>query len=488
MHREGRAVATAGPVVVVGAGASGVLSAAALLRARHATVLVERDTSWSTGPAFATADPQHLLNVPAGMLSADAGQPCDFVDWAAARERGVSAHSFLPRRLYGEYLRQSLDSAARGAHPVALSRVTAEAIRVDTASTKHRDRGPVRVELRGGRSLLAAHVVLALGNPPSRALACDVETVIDDPWSIGSSKRIRPDDSIVIVGSGLTAVDVTLTLAGRGHRGPIRMVSRHGLLPRTHAPRTPRVIAVPDRATAPTARALLAWIRAAIPDAGGDWRGVFDALRPSTNEIWRRLPEQERARLVRHLSRYWEVHRHRIAPEIGRAVTGLVESGRVNLAFGTVTRIERGTHRACRVVVLDARGAPSTLEARWVINCTGPNFDLRESASLLVRSLFDSGAARPGPLGHGLDVTRDGALIDRSGRVSSVMSVVGPMRRGADWETTAIPEIRMQADALAGRLLSARRATGARVAPRRSRAAGASVDRQTALAGTEIAS
>jgi len=488
MERERRAGASARPVVVIGAGASGVLSAAALLRARHATVLVERDASWSTGPAFATEDPQHLLNVPARMLSADTGHPGDFVEWAAARQPDVSAHSFLPRRLYGEYLRQSLESAAQAARPVAFSRVTAEAITVETACTKHHDRGSVRVELRGGRSLLASHVVLALGNPPSRALARDVDTVIEDPWSIGSSNRIRPDDSIVIVGSGLTAVDVTLTLAGRGHRGPIRLVSRHGLLPRTHAPRPQRVIAVPDWEPAPTARALLAWIRTAIVEAGGDWRGVLDAVRPSTNEIWRRLPDQERARLVRHLSRYWEVHRHRIGPEVGRAVSALVESGRVNLAVGTVTRIERGTHRGCRVVVLDARGAPSTLEARWVINCTGPNFDLRESASLLVRRLFDNGAARPGPLGHGLDVTPDGALIDRSGRVSAVVSVVGPMRRGADWETTAIPEIRMQADALAGRLVSARPATGPRVPPRSSRPSGASLDRRRTLAGTETVS
>jgi uncharacterized NAD(P)/FAD-binding protein YdhS len=490
MEHGSRGAGAEGNVVVVGAGASGVLSAAALLRARCSAVLVERDGSWSTGPAYATQDPRHLLNVPAGKLSADSTRPCDFVDWASTRERGVSAHSFLPRRLFGEYLRHSLEGAERAARPVALSKVSAEVTRIDVGCAKNRDRGPVRVELRGGRALLAAHVVLALGNPPSRALARDVDGVIDDPWSVGSSELVDSDDAVVIVGTGLTAIDAALTLTGRGHRGPIRMISRHGLLPRTHDPRCPRPLAAPD-APVPTARALVAWIRTAVADAGGDWRSVVDAIRPQTNDIWRRLPETERERLLRHAARHWEVHRHRVAPQVGRAVEALVGSGRLELSVGAVTCVERGTRDACRVVVRDARGMRSGFEAAWVINCTGPNFDLRDSASPLIRSLLRSGVARPGPLDQGLDVTRDGALIDRSGRVSSVVSVVGPLRRGAEWETTAIPEIRAQAETLATRVEAARRFRSPRGighgSPAVHHVARDGFDRRPELSGTEVA-
>ncbi len=489
MEHGRRRVHASGDVVVVGAGASGVLSAAALLRARLGAVLVERDESWSTGPAYATDNLRHLLNVPAGKLGAETRRPLDFVEWAAEREPNVSAESFLPRRLYGEYLRHSLDAAERAAQPVALSRVTGEVIGLDVIRAEIGDSDAVRVELHGGRSLLAAHVVLALGSPPSRALARDVDTVIDDPWSVGTSGLIRADDSIVIVGSGLTAVDVALSLAGRGHRGPLRMVSRHGLLPRTHAARFPSALTAPEPSSAATARAALAWFRAAVADADGDWRVVVDAIRPATNEIWRALPESERARLLRHAGRYWEVHRHRVAPQIGRAVERLVDSGRLGVAAGTVTRVERGTRDACRVVVRDGRGVESRLDARWVINCTGPNFDARASASPLVRSLLHRGTARPGPLRHGLDVTRDGALVDRSGRVSPHVSVVGPLRRGAEWETTAIPEIRAQAEALAARIAPERRASRPRDDRRRStvlRASRESADSRTRT-GIEVA-
>jgi uncharacterized NAD(P)/FAD-binding protein YdhS len=290
--------------------------------------------------------------------------------------------------------------------------------------------------------------------------------------------------------SGLTAIDAALTLAGRGHRGPIRMISRHGLLPRMHDPRGPRPLAAPNAAPpAPTARALVAWIRRAIADAGGDWRAVVDAIRPLTNDIWRGLPEAERARLLRHTARHWEVHRHRVAPQVGRAVAALVASGGLELSVGTVMRVERGTRDACRVLVRDAQGTHSNLDAAWVINCMGPNFDLRDSASPLIHSLLRSGAARPGPLGQGLDVTRDGSLIDQLGFVSPVVSVVGPLRRGVEWETTAVPEIRAQAEELAIRVGAARRARrvrGARPASPASHGERTPFDRRPALSGIEV--
>ena len=469
---SGGAVTTA-DVVVVGAGASGVLAAAALLRARCSTVLVERDPSWSTGVAYSTRDPQHLLNVPAGKLSAESEHASDFMDWATGRGCGVSAHSFLPRQLYGEYLRHSLAATVRAVHPVPLTKVSGEVIRIDGGCVKRGRLGPLRVELRGGRTVLAAHVVLALGNPPSRALARGVDNVIDDPWSVGSSAQIQPGDDVVIVGTGLTAIDVALTLFGNGHRKPIRMVSRHGLLPRVHDPRGSRPLAVTGIPSEPTARALIAWIRAAIVETDGDWRAVFDALRPHSNDIWRRVPEAERARLLRHAARYWEVHRHRVAPQVGRAVDSLVDSGRLVVSAGSVSRVCRGTRDACRVEVRGAGTVESALETRWVVNCTGPNFDLRDSSAPLIRRLLRSGAARPGSLGQGLDVTCTGALVDRAGHASQRVSVVGPLRRGAEWETTAIPEIRAQAEAVAvevarattpGRVPDGSHSHGARVA------------------------
>ena len=457
---------TTRPVVVVGAGASGLLTTRALLRAGHpSVVLVERDATWSAGPAYATRDAQHLLNVPAGNLSVDGDEPLDFVDWASRRMPGVTPCAFLPRAQFGAYLRESLATTARNARHSRLVRITAAATSVDPAPSTTFDAPGPRVHLDAGRSIDAAHVVLALGNPRPRPLAGDAEHVIEDPWSPGAFDRVAPDDVVVMVGSGLTAIDVALTLVAHRQSRVLRMVSRRGLLPRAHHPqptRPPREIGR-ELPSPLTARSATAWLRAAIVEADGDWQAVFDAVRPRTNEIWSLLPERERIRLTRLAGRYWEVHRHRAAPEVATQATRLIASGRLHVGTGAVECVERVSRGASRVVVRDARGARSTIDAHWVVNCTGPDFDVRRSGGAILRGLLDRGRARSGPLGLGLDVAPDGALVDRAGRAAATVSVVGPLRRGSEWETTAIPEIRAQAEQVAARIA----ASGVPAPPRR---------------------
>jgi uncharacterized NAD(P)/FAD-binding protein YdhS len=438
------------PVVVIGAGASGHLAARALIRAGSpAVVLVERDRSWSVGPAYATRDPQHLLNVAGSKLSVDSDCPHDFVTWATRRAPETSERVFLPRSLYGEYLRDALQAAARATRSSTLTRVTGEVVAVRPAD--RRDGSDVRAEvvLADGRVIGANDVVLGLGNPPPRPLPADCDGVIQDPWSACVPGRVHPDDTVVVVGSGLTAVDVVLTLAARGHRGRLCLVSRHGLLPRAHDLSSARPTPLVDRDAIVSARSAVAWMRAAIDDADGDWRAVFDAVRHDTNAIWQRLPERERDRLLRHAGRRWEVSRHRMAPEVATRMGELVATGRVTMRVGTVTAVERGAHGKNRVQLQPSRAQASTISANWVVNCSGADFDLRRSETPLVRSLLASGIARPGPLGSGFDVCGAGALLDELGRPSSVVSVVGPLRRGVEWETTAIPDIRRHVEELA---------------------------------------
>jgi uncharacterized NAD(P)/FAD-binding protein YdhS len=456
---QGRPVGThTPPLVVVGAGASGLLCARALLRSGHpAVVLVERNPCWGAGPAYSTSDRAHLLNVPASRLSVDSARPNDFVDWAAARIGGVSASSFLPRAMYGEYLQDSLCRAERATSRAKLARITAEVVAV-VAGGRDRGDAPARLTLGDGTSICAEHVVLALGNPPPRPLPGNTPGIIDDPWSV-HARCTDADESIVLVGTGLTAVDIALSLPARGHRGPVRMVSRRGLLPRPHTARSGPDLGPDDVGSirsARSARSLLAAMRAAIAQAEGDWRAVFEAIRGDTNEIWSSLPNPERARLLRHAARYWEVHRHRMAPDVAAQMRELVASGRIQLCTGAVMRVDGTADGTSRVTVRGAAGRESTMAADWVVNCSGPNFDLRRAGSQLLCSLFTSGAARAGPLGFGLDVTADGSLIDCRGGVSSSVSVVGPLRRGVEWETTAIPDIRRQVEALAPRLVPRR--------------------------------
>jgi uncharacterized NAD(P)/FAD-binding protein YdhS len=208
------------------------------------------------------------------------------------------------------------------------------------------------------------------------------------------------------------------------------------------------------------ARELVAALRADIGLAaalGEDWRTVIDGLRPRTQALWAALPDAERARLHRHALRYWEVHRHRMAPEVADRIDRLVRSGRLRITAGRVVSVGRGPAGAMVTVRPRAGGKPRagslpaeiTLRAGAVIRCTGPAERLDSIGDALLDGLFAAGDARSGPIGLGLDVDEDGRVLDRTGRPSDTLWALGPLRRGALLETTAVPEIREQAAALA---------------------------------------
>ncbi|MBV8304292.1 MAG: hypothetical protein JOZ04_08790, partial [Acidimicrobiia bacterium] len=293
---------------------------------------------------------------------------------------------------------------------------------------------------------------------------------IRDPWARRALAAIDPDAPVLLVGSGLTAVDVALTLAGRGHRGPIDTISRHGLLPRRHAPwpvtPDPRPAITPGPGM--TTGALLRAVVRAARDAergGGDWRSVVDGLRPVTQSLWRSMPDAERRRFLRRAARVWEVHRHRMAPTVAASVDDLVASGRLVVRGGLIESVT-AEPRALTVTLRPGANASADVRVKGratrqlrvghIINCTGPSTDVAASCDTLLRSLLATGAARPDPLGLGLDVTDGGALVSGDGTPSPALWTLGPMCRGRLWETTAVPEIREQACVLATALVGER--------------------------------
>jgi len=90
-----------------------------------------------------------------------------------------------------------------------------------------------------------------------------------------------------------------------------------------------------------------------------------------------------------------------------------------------------------------------------VINCTGPEADWRRIDNTLLSSLFAQGLARPDSLFVGLDVDRDGCMLDEQGAASQSLFAIGPVRKGGLWETTAVPELRQQASDLADQVVRA---------------------------------
>jgi uncharacterized NAD(P)/FAD-binding protein YdhS len=426
-------------VVVVGGGAAGTLVTAHLLR--RATPeqpvevrVVERSGVLGPGLAYGAADPHHLLNNTATRMSAYPDDPDHLLRWCADCGIVPDRGAFLPRRTYGRYLAGLVadipETPWRRAIPVH-----GEAVRVDPA----RDGCRAVVQLSSGWTQPADTVVLALGTPPPRPVRNADFTggrYVADPWLPGALERIGGSDRVLLLGTGLTMVDVAISLA-RQHPG-VRLVatSRHGLMPRPHASQ-PVPLGAGLAAAPRTVRGLVAQFRRQLSQAdasGHDWQGVVDGVREQISGLWRELPAEERERFLRHVARRWEVHRHRMAPSVHNELEGLRASGTLTLHAG---------------------GVPDPSTFTRIVNCTGPQPVCASGWSALVDGLLSDGLARPDALGLGFDVDADGRVVRGDGSVSPELHAVGYARRGTEYETTAVPELREQAQALARQLLGA---------------------------------
>ena len=444
-------------VAIVGGGAAGVLVATRLL-AEHASPLriaiIESAAELARGAAYATDQPAHLLNVTAGRMSAFAEDPAHFVRFLSAAGDAapdVLATTFAPRRDYGRYLRETLRAQPR--YPAL------QWVRDRATDIERRGSGNV-LTLASGATLAARAVVLAVGNAPRRIPATRLHGAIPlaEAWDYPAFAAIPADAAVCIVGSGLSMVDAVLSLLEAGHHGRIQVLSRHGLLPLAHAA-TSAADAVPvDGLLAlglrARARAIHTWTREATA-AGEPWQWVFDHLRPHGQALWRSLSHAEQQRFLRHLVRFWDIHRHRIAPQVAQRLQALRADGRLEVLAGRLQRIEAHAEGGVEVRYRPRHGeGEQGIRADWLVNATGVETHVDLQPDTLLGRLRARGRVLPGPHGIGIASEEPGRVIDARGQPDPALFVLGAMRIGTLWESLAIPELRGQAQAIAAHLLA----------------------------------
>jgi uncharacterized NAD(P)/FAD-binding protein YdhS len=416
-------------VAIIGAGFSGLLTALHLLsKADGPQVrLIERRGAFARGAAYSTLDEDHLLNVRASNMSAFPEAPDHFVDWLATHGELDCKTLFVRRQQYGDYLQDLLES--------------------DAAVDLSRENGAWRVLMAMGRSIKADAVVLAIGNLPPGDLpgftpeALRSAAYLADPWSL-DRERIPGAGRALLIGSGLTMVDVALHLAKRSPELDILALSRRGLLPRRHLVEGPAPIPRPSPEGSSPLLVLRLLKEAARND---DWRAVLDGLRPHVHVLWRSWSPLERQRFLRHARPWWDIHRHRLSPPVAQKLDHLFASGRLRAVAGRIRSVDVAD--GAFDVLWSARGEVETVKtkASIIINCAGPNGDPIQASDLLMSNLVGRGFARPDVCRIGLDVDFDGRLIGASGEADPSLFAIGPITRGALWEITSVPDIRVQA-------------------------------------------
>lgn len=436
-------------VAIIGGGFSGALQAINLLRHEGPrATLIERRPRVGEGLAYGDAASSHLLNVRAKGMNAFPDQPDGFVRWLSVRHPNFSPDCFVPRLIYGEYLRELLALEMKR-QPGRLTLEQGEAVALDCQEG-------VAIALADGRKIAADLAILAVGNlPPHHPQGFDDRLPADlyaaDPWTDAATAELSDTDTVLILGAGLTMVDMALRLEEEGFGGRIVAMSRRGLLPHRHGAQeafTPIEVR-PN----PIASWMLRDVRRRAEAVG--WRNAVDELRRFTQSLWRAADHPTRARFLRHLRPWWDIHRHRLAPSVADRITALIDDGRLTVMAGRTKRIEAIGDGL--LVEHKPRGAvdAAVMTVRRAINCTGPQGDLTAARDPLLRHLTRTGAIRPDPLAIGIDVDSQSRTMAADGTANDMLYAIGPMTRGASWEIVAVPDIRQQVWALARRLSNA---------------------------------
>jgi len=436
-------------VVIIGGGFSGVAVAAQLAVCEHPPriTVLERSARLGAGLAYGTPDPKHVLNVRAAGMSFYPDQPEHFANWLKAKS-DAPATSFAARRTYGEYVSQQM-TRARGLFSRRVQTLRGE------ATACRRMGAEWVIDLASGKQINADAVVLAIGHRAPASLpafeAANIQLL--SAWDRDALRRI-PRGDVLLIGAGLTMIDVAISLAAKRGTGTIYALSRRGLTPRPHLdpPVAPPHDAIDLPLTLSDAVSAFRAEVARMGERGQPWQLAMERMRHHTAAFWQRLPVETQRRFLRHLRPWWDVHRHRMAPEIAAQVEALKSKGRLRVLAGEVVNAEQ--RRGGFTIQHRQRGSlvRHNLDISAIVNCTGGNLDVARSSDPLLMQLLQDGFARPSPNGLGVELDSEAHVLNAEGRPQESLFAIGPLSQGAFWESTAVPDVRVWAAEIAKRL------------------------------------
>ena len=456
-------------ILIIGGGLSGTMLAVQLLRlpGQRRILIIEPRAELGRGEAYSAVELGHTLNGNAARMSVDPDNPDDLTQWLTAHiaaggwpesaEQNVPVGElFPPRGLFGVYVQQRLAEArvVGARHGSTVEHICAEVVDLQ------READSVQVSLNDGRRLRGAYAVLATGMFPAARTpqkeSSGLNAAALDPWDVTAMRQLDPQSTVLIIGSGLTMVDAVVSLEQAGHRGPIEVFSRHGLLPHVRRQPPAWVDFLAEDPSIRTPRQLLRELRRHCREAiaqGIDWQAPLDTVRVHIGRLWGQATDLQRRQFVRHVRPWWESHHHRSPPLSAALVERLHSEGRLRIQAASFQGLEPVAGEGVSIRIRRRGEAEScVVQGAALINSSGIEYDWRRVARPLPQQLLARGLVRPGPLALGIAAKEDGAVLDAEGQAGSRLFAMGPPLRGMWWESTAVTDVALQAKALAARL------------------------------------
>lgn len=456
-------------ILIVGGGLSGAMLAAQLLRlpGKRQVLVIEPRAELGRGEAYSAVELGHTLNGNAARMSVDPDNADDLTQWLTEyiaaggwpesdEQQMPVSELFPPRGIFGLYVQQRLAEAQAVG---ALNGSTVEHVRAEVVDLQNGD-DSVLLTLSDGQHLQGAYAVLATGMFPAartpQTESSGLNAAALDPWDVAAMQQLDPQSTVLIIGSGLTMVDAVVSLEQAGHRGPIEVFSRHGLLPHVRRQPPAWVDFLAEDQSVRTPRQLMRELRRHCRDAiaqGIDWQAPLDTVRAHIGRLWNQATDVQRRQFVRHVRPWWESHHHRSPPLSAELVARLHKEGRLRIQAASFKGLEPSADGAVSIR-LRRRGEAesSVVSGAALINSSGIEYDWRRVARPLPQQLLARGLVRPGPLALGIAAAVDGAVLGADEQVASRLFAMGPPLRGMWWESTAVTDVASQAKALAARL------------------------------------
>ncbi|WP_421553368.1 FAD/NAD(P)-binding protein [Pseudomonas yamanorum] len=452
-------------VLIVGGGLSGTMLAVQLLRlpGKRQILVIEPRQELGRGEAYSAVELGHTLNGNAARMSVDPDNADDLTQWLTAyiadggwpesdQQHVPISELFPPRGIFGLYAQQRLAEAK------ALSASTVEHVRAEVVDLEV-DEHSTLLTLSDGQQLRGTFAVLATGMFPAartpQTESSGLNAAAVDPWDVQAMTQLDPQATVLIIGSGLTMVDAVVSLEQAGHRGPIEIFSRHGLLPHVRRQPPAWVDFLGEDHSLRSPRQLLREVRRQCKlalEQGIDWQAPLDTVRAHIGRLWSQASEGEKRQFVRHIRPWWESHHHRSPPLSAELVARLHGEGRLRIRAASYKGLVPSEGDV--TIRLRPRGEQEVVQVSGaaLINSSGIEYDWRRVARPLPRQLLKRGLIQPGPLALGIAADVSGAVLDANGQVSPRLFAMGPPLRGMWWESTAVTDVAIQAKALAARL------------------------------------